>query len=372
MKAYFDNSATTKPCENAVRAFSAACLESWGNPSSLHEAGLSAKRLVDGARKSAASMLGCEEGEIYFSPGGTAANNTAVFGAVNEKNKALNKIVTTATEHPSVSKCMDALEGRGFEVIRLIPGPDGVVSAEALENAVDARTALVSVMAVNNEVGSVMPFDEIKRIVRRKKSQALVHIDAVQAFGKIPVRASCADLITASAHKIHALKGAGLLYVAKGVKIKPRLLGGGQERGLFSGTENVPSIAAFGEAINDARDISSHLEHVASLNGLLREKLSAIDCVRFNSPENALPYILNISVMGVPSQVSVNALNELGICVSAGSACSKGHRSETLVSMGLDPRRIDSAIRISLSRYSTAEEVNLLCESIKKVIELLK
>jgi cysteine desulfurase len=227
-------------------------------------------------------------------------------------------------------------------------------------------------MAVNNEVGSVLPFDEIKKIVRRKKSKALVHVDAVQAFGKIPLKASCADLITASAHKIHSLKGAGLLYVAKGVKIKPRLLGGGQENGLFSGTENVPSIAAFGEAIKDAEDISSHLGYVASLNRKLREGLSSIDRIEFNSPENALPYILNISVEGIPSQVSVNALSEMGVCVSAGSACSKGHRSETLVSMGLDSKRIDSAIRISLSRYNTQDEINLLCESIKKVIENLK
>lgn len=372
MRAYFDNSATTKPCENAVRACQKALTESWGNPSSLHSAGLQAKRAVDEARKIAASFLNCEESEIFFSSGGTAANNTAIFGAVNEKNKALNKIVTTAIEHPSVSRCMDLLEEKGFEVIRLKPDENGNISVEAICDAVDERTALVSVMAVNNEIGSVLPFDQIKKIVRRKKSKALVHVDAVQAFGKIPVRAADADLITASGHKIHGMKGAGLLFVAKNVRVKPYILGGGQENGLFSGTENVPAIAAFGAAVEQAKDIGAYFEYVSSLNALLRKKLSEVDSVKFNSPENALPYILNISVEGIPSQVAVNALSELGVCVSAGSACSKGHRSDTLVSMGLDPKRIDSAIRISLSRYNTEDEINLLCESIENIIERLK
>ncbi len=372
MTAYFDNSATTMPCEAAVEAAKKACLKNWGNPSSLHFKGLEAKKLIDLARKNAASLLCCEEREICFSPSGTSANNTAVFGAVNEKNKALNKIVTTAVEHPSVSKCMDFLEEKGFEVIRLKPDSDGFISLNDLENAIDERTALVSVMAVNNEVGSILPFEELKKIVRRKKSKALVHIDAVQAFGKIPVKASYADLITASAHKIHSLKGAGLLYVSKNVRIKPYLLGGGQENAVFSGTENVPSIAAFGAAIEEAKDVSAHLEYASSLNKYLRQRLSEFDFVCFNSPENALPYILNISVSGIPSQVTVNALSNLGVCISAGSACSKGHRSETLVSMGLDSKRIDSAVRISLSRYSTKEEIDLLCDSLEKITDSLK
>ncbi|MBE6835689.1 MAG: cysteine desulfurase [Ruminococcaceae bacterium] len=372
LKAYFDNSATTMPCENAVRAMNNACLKEWGNPSSLHFKGLEASAEINRARKSAASLLGCEESEIYFSPSGTAANNLAVLGSVNEKNKNLRKIVTTAMEHPSVSKCMDALEERGFEVIRLKPDKNGVISPECFSEVIDEKTALVSVMAVNNETGSVLPFDEIKRIIRRKKSSALLHVDAVQAFGKIRVNASSADMITASAHKIHALKGSGLLYVKKGVKLKPCILGGGQEGNLFSGTQNVPAIAAFGAAIEEARDIESHLDYVNSLNFYLRQRLSSLDGVRFNSPENALGYILNISVAGVRSQVTVNALSEMGICISAGSACSKGHRSETLVSMGLDAERIDSAVRISLSRYNTKEEIDLLYDGLKTVIESVK
>jgi len=370
--AYLDNSATTKPCRKAIEAMDSACLSFWGNPSSLHCAGLDAKRLVDTARKSAADMLCCEEKNIFFSPSGTAANNTAVLGSVNEKNKNLKKIVTTAFEHPSVSKCMDLLEEKGFEIIRLKPDRNGRICAEQFSDAIDERTALVSLMAVNNEIGTVLPFEEIRRIVKRKKSTALIHLDAVQAFGKIPIKSGCADLITASAHKIHGVKGAGLLYVANTVKLKSVLLGGGQENGLFSGTHNVPSISAFGAAIEESRDIQKNYEHVKGLNAYLRSSLSDIDGVCFNSPENALPYILNISLEGIPSQVSVTALSKAGVCVSAGSACSKGHRSETLVSVGLDSKRIDTALRISLSRYTEKEEIDLLCKSIGEITANIK
>ena len=368
MTAYLDNSATTKPCQKAIEALDFACLSEWGNPSSLHKKGLDAKRLTDKARKSAAEMLSCEEKNVFFSPSGTAANNTAVLGSVNEKNKNLKKIVTTAFEHPSVSKCMDLLEEKGFEIIRLKPDKNGEISAEQFSDAIDEKTALVSLMAVNNETGSLLPIEEIRRIVKRKKSNALIHIDAVQAFGKIPIKAGCADLITASAHKIHGVKGAGLLYVANGVKLKSVLLGGGQENGLFSGTHNVPSISAFGAAIEEAKDIQRHYEKVKELNAYLRSSLSGIDGVTFNSPDNALPYILNISLDGVPSQVGVNALSDMGIYVSAGSACSKGHRSETLLSMGLDGKRIDTALRISLSRYTEKEEIDMLCKGITDIL----
>ncbi|MBO4339774.1 MAG: cysteine desulfurase [Clostridia bacterium] len=368
MRAYLDNSATTKPCKQALDEMNEACSSFWGNPSSLHVSGLEAKAVTDKARKSAADFLLCEEKNIYFSPSGTAANNTAVLGAVNEKNKNLRKIVTTAFEHPSVARCMDYLEEKGFEVIRLKPDKNGVVTAAQFADAIDEKTALVSLMAVNNETGSVLPFEEIRQIVRRKKSPALIHIDAVQAFGKIPIKASCADLITASAHKIHAVKGAGLLYVANGVRLKPVLLGGGQENGLFSGTQNVPAIAAFGAAINEAKEIMPHYEYVKQLNSYLRSELSETDGVHFNSPEDALPYILNISIDGVPSQVCVNSLSDMGVCISAGSACSRGHRSETLVSMGLDSERIDTAVRISLSRYTVKEEIDLLRDGLIKTV----
>lgn len=372
LTAYFDNSATTRPCESSLQAAAGVLKESWGNPSSLHSVGLDAKKAVDDARKTVADFLGCNADEVFFSPSGTLANNTAILGAVNPKNKALRKIVTSAMEHPSVAKCMESLENAGFEVVRLLPDSSGNINPEEIFNAVDAGTALLSLMAVNNEVGSVLPYEMLRSIVKRKKSPALIHIDAVQAFGKIPLKASYADLITASAHKIHALKGAGLLYKSKNVRLKPYVLGGGQESGLFSGTENVPAISAFAAAIKEAQDIDSNLGYVRALNERLRSNLKKIDGVVFNSPENALPYILNISLSGIRSQVSVNNLSCLGAYVSAGSACSKGHRSDTLVAMGLDAKRIDSAIRISLSRYNTAQEVDFLCECIEKTIGSLK
>jgi len=367
LTAYLDNSATTRPCESAVRKMNEAVLDTWGNPSSLHKMGFDASLLLSEARKEAAKALRCEEKEIYFSTGGTASNNTAIFGCLNKKSHAGKRIVSSAIEHPSVLRCLDRLENDGFEVIRLLPSEDGNISIDSISQAIDENTVLVSLMAVNNETGCILPFDKVKKVIRRKKSNALFHVDAVQAFGKMPVNAAFADMITASAHKIHSVKGAGLLYVSKSVKLKPYLLGGGQENSLFSGTQNVPAIAAFGKAIEECRDIETHAQHVRKLNLYLRERLSEFENVRINSPSDALEYILNISVLGVPSQVSVNALSERGVYVSAGSACSKGHRSDTLTSMNLDSERIDSAIRVSLSRYSSKEEIDLFISSLREI-----
>ena len=368
MTAYLDNSATTKPCEKAVAAVKIACENAWGNPSSLHLYGLESSRLVESARTSVAKKLGCEPKELYFAPSGTAANNTALFGAARANRRYGKKIVCSSIEHPSVIKCIIALGESGFETVFLSPDESGVIPVSSLEEAIDENTCLVSLMAVNNETGAIQPFDEVKRIIRRKKSHALYHMDAVQAFCKIPVKSSVADMISVSAHKVHGIKGAGALYVSKDVKIKPHILGGGQESGMFSGTHAVPAVAAFGAAVEEYPGFDETLERVRSLNTYLRTELIKTDGVFINSPENALPYILNISVVGVPSQVSVNALSERGVFVSAGSACSKGHRSDTLVSMGLDGKRIDSAIRVSLSRYTEKEEIDLFLSSLSEVI----
>jgi cysteine desulfurase len=372
LTAYLDNSATTKPCEQALAAVKNACENAWGNPSSLHRAGLDSRLLVEQARKSVAKKLGCEEKELYFSPSGTAANNTALFGAAKANRRYGKKIVCSSIEHPSVMRCIDALGESGFEIIKLSPDKNGVIPVASLEDAIDEGTCLVSMMAVNNETGAIQPFDEVKRIIRRKKSHALFHMDAVQAFCKIPVKSSVADLISVSAHKIHGIKGAGALYVSKAVKIKPYILGGGQESNMFSGTHAVPAISAFGAAADASPDFEKTLEKVGEINSYLRTELEKIDGVSINSPDNALCYILNISVLGVPSQVSVNALSEMGVFVSAGSACSKGHRSDTLVSMGLDSARIDSAIRISLSGFTKKEEIDLFIGSLKEVIKQVR
>ncbi len=374
MEIYLDNSATTKPCSLAVSKAEYAMTECYGNPSSLHEKGLSAERLLEDTREIIAKSLSAEKSEIFFTPSGTVANNTAIFGAVNALKRRGNKIVTTAFEHPSVQRCMDKLAEDGFEVVRLIPDSDGNISVRKFENAVDENTILVSVMAVNNETGSILPFDKIKKIIKRKNSPALLHIDAVQAYMKIPLKPSVtgADFMSMSAHKIHGLKGAGALYKNKAVRIKPYILGGGQENNICSGTQGLPAIAAFGGAVESFGSTNRRLEAVRELNSYLRQKISKTDGIEINSPENALPYIINLSLSKIPSQVSVNYFSMNGIYISAGSACSKGHRSDTLVSMGLSPERIDTAVRVSLSYETTRGEIDGFVKTAQKALSELR
>lgn len=375
MAVYLDNSATTKPLKAAADTALKLINDEFGNPSSLHFMGFEANAVLERSRKVIADSLKVEPACIYFTPSGTVANNTAVFGAVKALRRRGNRIVTTAIEHPSIAKCMDALEEDGFEVVRLAPDSDGNIDIKEFENAVDEKTILVSLMAVNNEVGSVLPYDKIKKIIARKKSPALLHIDAVQAYMKLDLKPEKigADLMSISAHKVHGLKGAGALYIKKGVRILPHILGGGQENGIISGTQAMPNIAAFAAAVEELGSVQKRLDYVTELNAYLREKLDGIDFVKINSPENALPYILNISLVGIPSQVSVNYFSQNGICVSAGSACAKGHRSDTLTAMGLDNARIDSAVRVSFSFENTKEEIDFFAEKILSAgRELLK
>ncbi len=373
MEAYLDNSATTKPCKKACEAALRTMENDFGNPSSLHKKGYDALQLLEQSRGVIAKSIGVDPSRIFFTPSGTVANNTAIFGAAELMKRKGNKIVTTAFEHPSVARCMDKLEQSGFEVVRIMPDESGNISEEAFQNAVDEKTVLVSLMAVNNEIGAVLPFDKIKRIIKRKKSPALLHVDCVQGYMKLPVKPErCGiDLVSMSAHKVHALKGSGALYIANGVRIKPYVLGGGQENNICSGTQAMPNIAAFAAAVGELADIDGRLKTVSELNAYFKNGLGKIDGVTLNSPENALPYIINISLRGIPSQVSVNYLSSKGVYVSAGSACSKGHRSDVLVSMGLPPERIDSAIRLSMSYKTTKEEIDYALSTIKSCLEEL-
>ena len=373
MEVYLDNSATTRVCASAAQAALDAMTAEYGNPSSLHSKGLAAKKILDDARRAAAERLGGLPEEIFFSHSGTLANNAAVFGAVQAKRRAGNRIVTTAAEHPSVGKCMDELERQGFEVIRLKPASDGNIPAEALQEAVNEKTILVSMMLVNNETGAIFPVEQIRRAVRAANAPALIHTDAIQAFGKLPVRLSSlgVDLLTASGHKLHAPKGVGLLYVKKGVGLKPFVYGGGQENGLFSGTQPLPAVAGFGAAIREA-DVSTHLPAAKENMRFLRGLLEHIPAVRFNSPADASPYILNFSVEGIPSQVTINFLSAREIYVSAGSACKKGHRSEVLTAMDLPPDRIDTALRVSLSRFTTKEELTAFADALSDAVKTVR
>lgn len=370
MEIYLDNSATTKVCREAADAMMKMLTENYGNPSSLHSKGVEASKALENARQNLADTLSCSKDEIFFTTSGTTANNTAIFGAVNANRRKGNRIITTSLEHPSVNECMKRLEEQGFEVIRLRPDMHGAFSPMELMNAINNKTILVSIMAVNNEIGTINPINQIKTALKRASSDALIHVDAVQAFGKIPLNPSKTgiDLLTVSSHKIHGPKGAGALYIRKGVKIHPHVLGGGQEKGIFSGTEAIPAIVGFGAAVKSLPNITQELADIKSVRDHFVREVTKIGGVHINSPENALPYIINLSVLGVPSQTIVNSLSEQGIYVSAGSACKKGHRSEVLTAIGLDGKRIDSAIRISLSRYTTKHDMDEVVKALDKIV----
>ncbi len=374
MCVYLDNSATTKPCEAAVKKALQMCNETFENPSSLHLGGFNAKKELDNARSTVAKFLFCNDSEVFFTPSGTIANYTAIMGTARTKKREGKKIITTLLEHPSVLKNFDLLSEQGFEPVYLKPDKNGKINLSELSNAVDENTILVSVMAVNNEIGSIQDIDKIKGIIRDKKSKAYFHCDAVQAFGKIPLKPKKMgiDLMSMSAHKIHGLKGAGALYVNNSIRLMPAILGGGQENGLVSGTEAMPAICAFSAAVNDIGNVQKNLDDVSKVKSYFIEKIAELDKVYVNSPENALPYIINISIEGVPSQVMLNSLSSMGIYVSAGSACAKGHRSDVLTAMGIDPKRIDSAIRISLSKTTTTKDMDLLYNGIVETIKRVR
>lgn len=374
MEIYLDNSATTRVCREAADKMTDMLMNNYGNPSSLHKKGIEASMALEKARGNLADALSCSKDEIYFTSSGTTANNTAIFGAVSANKRRGNRIVTTSLEHPSVNEAMKRLEQQGFEVIRLRPDSKGAFSPMELMNVINKKTILVSVMAVNNEIGTINPINQLKTAVKRVDSPALIHVDAVQAFGKIPLSPSRMgiDLMTVSSHKIHGPKGAGALYVKKGVQIQPHVVGGGQEHGIFSGTEAMPAIIGFGEAVRVLPDINREYESVKRIRDGFIKEVTKIGGVHINSAPDSLPYIINMSVLGVPSQTMVNALSEKGIYVSAGSACKKGHRSEVLSAIGLDAKFIDSAIRISLSRYNTADDMHYLATAVDSIVRRVR
>ena len=373
LEAYLDNSATTKPCPGARKRLLEAVDLLWGNPSSLHQKGLEAQLLLEEARTCIAKCLSCRESELYFTSGGTESNNLAVFGAANAMKRKGNKIVVSSVEHPSVSRAFDKLESDGFTVVRLPVDRFGVVPVEEIENAVDESTVLVSMMAVNNELGSVEPVEALSRIVKEKHSPALIHVDAVQAFGKLPlnVKKLGVDLMSVSAHKIHGTKGAGALFVKASVRLAPHIFGGGQEKNVRPGTEPLPAIAAFFGAAEEL-DVKKSLPAVTALRDGFVKKLSALDGVVINSGADALPYIVNISLPGRPAEAVLNFLSSRGIYVSSGSACAKGRRSPTLTAAGLESERVNSSLRISLSRFTTEDELDFCLEGIEEALRAIR
>ncbi len=366
-QAYLDNSATTPVCDTAIEAINKSLREAWGNPSSLHNIGTIAFSEQKKAREIFAQKLSCQASEIFFTAGGTDGNNIALYGAARRNSGKGKRIVTTEIEHPSVREVCKKLEAEGYDVKYLPVGKDGKINIQDLYKAITKDTCLVSIMHVNNEVGSIQPIEAVRAAVNASGSRALVHCDAVQSFGKIVTRplSMGVDMMTLSSHKIHGPKGAGVLYVKRGTNIAPHIVGGGQENGIRPGTEPMPAIIGFAAAATDLPNIQKQLAETKALRDYLVSRLRQTDGVVINSPDDACPYITNFSVLGVPSQTMVTFLSEHGVYVSGGSACSKGHRSHVLTAMGLAPEVIDSAIRISLSRFNTKLHIDMLIEGIK-------
>lgn len=364
---YLDNGATTKVSDTAAQKVLEIMLNTYGNPSSLHSMGFVASKELESSRQTIASELSADSSEIIFTSGGTEANNLAILGAADAKKRMGNRIVTTATEHSSVYDTMLSLKAKGFEVIFVSPDSKGNINKNDILSAVNDKTILVSTMLVNNEIGTITPVNEIASVLKRINPDTLLHTDAVQAFGKIPVKVSRlgADLVSISAHKIHGPKGVGALYVKKGVRILPRNFGGAQEKKLRPGTEALPLICGFAQAVKEI-DLASTENIVRELNTYLRSKLSEMSDIVINSPENAGPFVLNFSVGGIRSETMLHHLASREIYVSSGSACSKGAKSHVLQAMGLPDDITDSAIRVSFSKYNTLDDCDALIEALRE------
>ena len=373
MEHYLDNAATTMVCPEAADAAYAVMTKLYGNPSSTHTKGREAKAVLDTARKQVSDALGCTASELFFTSCGSEGDNWAIInGAESMRRKGMH-VISSEVEHDAVRKSFEELKRRGFEVTLLKPKPDGSVSVDSVINALRPDTVLISLMMVNNETGGVTDIAGIAKALRAKKSQALLHTDAVQGFMKIPFSAKKlgADMITVSGHKIHAPKGIGALYIRNGVKIKPYILGGAQESGLRAGTEAMPQIAAFGAACELAKKgMPEYTARMSCLRGMAADRLCA------EMPEAVIigggsPHILSVSLPGWRSEVLMNYMESKGVYVSRSSACKKGGRSHVLEGIGLAPEVIDGAIRVSFSRYTTQEDIDYFCAVLKEAHDYL-
>lgn len=383
MEAYLDHSATTRCSERVQKMVCAAMDEAYGNPSSMHKKGMEAERYVREAAQKIAKTLKVSEKEIIFTSGGTESNNLALIGAAMANRRSGNRLITTQIEHPSVLNTMEYLREQGFEVIYLPVDQKGVVLLDALREALDPETILVSMMQVNNEIGSVQPIAEAAKIIHENNARTLFHVDAVQSYGKMPIRPKTLgiDLLSVSGHKIHGPKGVGFLYRKEKTKLKPILFGGGQQYGLRSGTHNVPGIAGIGEAAAEAyENLEQKIAGLYELKDRLIAKTAAIDGIVVNGDagRDSAPHILNLSVLGVRSEVMLHALEEYGIYVSAGSACASNHPqpSRTLTALHLTPERIESALRFSFccgtQMGTKAEEIDYAADKLAELTTKLR
>lgn len=395
MEIYLDNSATTK-CSPGVRDLMMKLYtEDYGNPSSLHQKGMEAERYVREAKERIAKTLKAREKELIFTSGGTESDNLAIIGAVMANQRRGKHLITTRIEHPAVAAAMAFLEERGFEVTWLDVDGQGRISLEQLSEAVRPDTVLASIMYVNNEIGTVEPVEEAARLMKEKNPNTLFHVDAIQAYGKFRIHPGKIgiDLLSVSGHKIHGPKGVGFLYVKEKTKLSPILFGGGQQLGMRSGTENVPGIAGLGQAAMEAyEDFGAKRQQLLELRDQFVQGLSGLEWAHVNGglgslqkeghrtsdaagegPGQAAPHIVSVSFDRVRSEVLLHALEERGIYVSAGSACSshKPAVSETLKSIGMKREYLDATVRFSFSIYNTAEEVTCCLEALKELVPML-
>lgn len=380
MEIYLDNSATTKCTPQVIEAVVRAMGEDYGNPSSQHLKGVEAERTLRSAREQIAATLKCKESEVFFTSGGTESDNWALIGGAMANRRAGNHLITTSVEHEAVLQTMKYLEGQGFRVTYLPVDKDGRIRLEDLEEALCEETILVSIMAVNNEVGAVMPIAEAAQLVKRKKSSILFHTDAVQAYGRMPLYPGRMniDLLSASGHKLHGPKGTGILYVKEKTKIHPYILGGGQQKGMRSGTDNVPGAAGLAQAAKDAcQAMEETRTHCLELKKHLVEGLEQLENVVLHSrmDEKGAAHIVNAAFVGVRSEVLLHTLEDKGIYVSAGSACSSNRQlpvSPVLEQLGLPRAELESSLRFSFSRFTTLEEIDETLAALRECLPMLR
>lgn len=378
-----DNSATTRCSDRACQLMVDLLTKDYGNPSSLHMKGIEAERFVETAKKKIAKTLRVSEKEIIFTSGGTESNNLAIIGAAMANRRAGNHIITTSIEHASVENPMEFLKEQGFEITYLSVDENGIISLEELEEAVMEQTILVSMMQVNNEIGAIEPVAEAAELIKKKNPATLIHVDAIQSYGKMYIypKKLGIDMLSVSGHKIHGPKGSGFLWVREKTKLKPLILGGGQQKGMRSGTENVPAIAGLGEA---AEEIYENLdEKRAHLYGLKQRFIDGIEKlegthVNGKTGEDSAPHIVSVSFEGIRSEVLLHSLEDRGIYVSSGSACSSNNHagkqkgSKTLRNIHLKENLLDSTLRFSFSVHTTEEEIDYALEVLGELLPVLK
>ncbi len=381
MEAYLDNAATTRVFPEVREMMVHVMEEDFGNPSSKHTKGITAENYIKEAKETICTQLKCKPKEIIFTSGGTESNNMAFIGTAIANRRAGKHVITTRIEHASVHEPMAYLEEMGYDVTYLPVDSTGRVSVEELENAIREDTFLISIMYVNNEVGSVQPIEQIGQMLKKKHPQILFHVDAIQAFGKYKIvpKKLGVDMMSVSGHKIHGPKGSGFLYVNEKVKIRPILFGGGQQDGMRSGTENVPAIAGLGVAVKEI--YTGHLEKRAKLYELKKRLIAGlqdVDGVTINALidpiEETAPHIVSVSFANTRSEVMLHALAQKGVFVSSGSACSSNHPelSGTLQAIGVKSELLDSTLRFSFSVMTTSEEIDYAIEVVKEVLPVLR